>query len=194
MTEYRARRIPIEGESAFTFENGSLVRAVGGRPVQRLALADVRQVVLVRQPLVFVARWICFVEGRGVRIWIPSCSFTSLMQAADQRAAFRPFVEALNHAIATAAPATPVRFIVGAKWSSRASLAALASLGMLSALLLLATIIELATGIGLSNIGPTAVFALILAGVAAVLWRVAKKNWRHAYDPNALPADFAPVT
>ena len=161
--------------------------------MQRIAFADVRRVVLVHQPLLIVERWLCFVEGGGVRIWIPSCSFTDPAHAEDRRASYRPFVEALSQAIAAGPAARAIRFIQGAKWSSRASLAVLASVVVLGLLLLLATILELAFGVGLSNIGPTAILELILVAVGALLWREGRKNWRHPFDPNALPADFAPV-
>jgi len=191
MDDYRVRRTVFETESSFRLDDVVLVRCLGGAEVQRIALAEVRKVALSYQPLTVSDRWVCSVEGGGGRIWIPSASFTGVGQAADQRASFRPFVQALCAAV-TAQPSGPnVVYVKGSNWSAYGALAMLIVMAILGLLLALGVLGALLDGGGLGGASWAFLPIAVTLWASRMVWRVWRRNRRHAFDPKALPPDFA---
>jgi hypothetical protein len=191
--EYRARRTVFGRESSFRVQDETLIRAVEGVDVQRIALEDVREVALTYQPLTMVDRWICSIDGAGGRIWLPSASFTGLGRAQDRRASFRPFVQALCLAIAAQPAAASIRFVRGSNGSAYGALALLIVLVVLAVLLVFGMAGSMMGGQGLSAASWAIVPILVVLWSAQFVWRIWRRNRRHPFDPKSLPADLAPL-
>jgi hypothetical protein len=181
----------FETESTFRLEDGALVRSVGGADVQRAAFAEVRKVALAYQPLTMVDRWVCSVEGGHGRIWLPSASFTGVGRAADQRASFRPFAQALCAAVAAQPSGPSVVYVKGSNWSAYGALAMLIVMAIMGLLLALGVVGALMDGAGLGGASWAFLPIVVVLWAARMVWRVWRRNRRHAFDPTALPPDFA---
>jgi hypothetical protein len=191
MDGYAARRTVFETESTFRIEAGALVREIGRAEAQRTSLAEVRRVALSYQPLTLFDRWVCSVEGAGGRIWIPSASFTGPGQAADRRQSFRPFVAALCAAIAAQPSGPSIVYVKGSDWSAYGALAMLIVMAIMGLLLALGVVGALLDRGGLGGASWAILPIVVVLWAARMVWRVWRRNRRHAFDPTALPPDFA---
>jgi hypothetical protein len=194
MEEYRARRTVFERESVFRLQDGAvLVRSIDEAEVQRIALSDIHKVALTYQPLTLFDRWVCSVEGPGGRIWAPSASFIGLGRAVDRRASFRPFIEALIQAIVVQRSGAGIIYVKGNNWSAYSALMLLIVLVVMAVLLALGVAGAMMEGQGLGGASWVFLPAVVVLWASRMVWRVWRRNRRHAFDPSALPPDFAPL-
>jgi hypothetical protein len=191
MGAYQVRRSAFEPQSAFSLEDGALVRRVGGAPVQRIALSEVTRVRLTYTSVMQVDRWVCTVQTARGRIWIPSLSYVSVVaRLLDQSGPFRPFIQDLTAAVAAQAAGRPISFVRGDSWSRPVWLTMLIILGSAEALFVAVAVAGLATqGVGaLAGLLPPLV---ALAFFASIAWRIWRRSKPGVFDPNALPDDVA---
>jgi hypothetical protein len=194
MTDYRVRRTVFEKESVLTVENGALVRTVEGAVAQTMPLDQVHKVSLTYQPLTMGDRWVCSVNGPGGRIWFPSASFTGVGRVEDRRASFRPFVEALNLALANEPNAERTAFIQGSNLSAYTALILLILLAILGVLLVMALFGTMIEGKGLGSFAWAGLPSLVTLWAGRMVWAMWRRNRQGHYDPRAVPASFAPPT
>src|SRR5580704_16850309 len=100
MATYEARRSLMEHASTYELTGDALTRTVEGATKQQVTLAEVRSVKITYQPVGVLPFWICQLRTPHGNVSIPSANFTGFGRAQDQRAAFRPFIQALTSAIA----------------------------------------------------------------------------------------------
>jgi hypothetical protein len=188
MATYEARRSLMEGPSTYELSGETLVRTVDGASKQQTTLADVRAVRINYQPVGVVPFWICQVRTHHGTISIPSANFTGFGRAQDQRAAFRPFVQALTSAIAAQPRTPPVAFTRGGGGMRAFWLGMVIIFAVMTLLLLLGAIGSLTSG-GTPTWVVTPGFVMLVAGPMS--WRMWRANPPGSFDPNDLPPDIA---
>jgi hypothetical protein len=189
MATYGAKRLQLETESTFELTTDRLTRTVGGKPHEQIVLADVRSVRITSMPTDIVECWVCTVKGRHGSLWIPSATYPTVGRAEDQRAAFRPFAQALTASIAEQTAGHAVAFERGGGLTRLLYLLLAIVTAVMTALLAL-------MGVG-SLLNGGFPFGLLLAAgcgvVALTFWRFWRSRPPAAFDPRALPPDIAPL-
>jgi hypothetical protein len=191
--EYRVRRNLLEQESVFRIDGGALVRSMGGREVERIALAALRRVRLFFQPAGGGERWVCALEGPSGRVWLPSVSYLGFARTADQRPGFRGFVEALHRALAAEPGVAKISFIRGNSGSAFLALVFVVVLSVMGVLLVLGAVGALVGGLGVGGASWALLPMMVVLFALNMTWPIWRKNRQRTYAPTAVPADFAPV-
>jgi hypothetical protein len=187
MATYSARRSALEPVSDFELTNEALTRVVNGVEAQRIALAEVTRVLILRTGgggggYNYFAAWVCLVQTPRGRISIPSSAFAGLSRVQDQAAAFRPFLQALTRAVAARSPSAA---FISRGWTRGIQV----MLGSLWGLLAMLAVFSALTGLAVPWV---LLGAVILGAASAACWWAWRGNSGRRFEPDTLPADMLP--